>query len=138
MRRDWNERALQDAERFVYTRNSDADEADFSSSGRANYDQLVRPYLPVLLNGADPRDCRVLEIGCGVGRMTRWFAASFGEVHGIDIATEMIGQARDHYLDIDERSQVNWPEDAEQERSQNRLDAQRKPTGRIHRPHCSN
>lgn len=94
MRRDWNERALQDAERFVYTRNSDADEADFTSSGRANYNQLVRPYLPVLLNGADPRGCRVLEIGCGVGRMTRWFAESFGEAHGIDIAPEMIGQAR--------------------------------------------
>ena len=94
MRRDWNERALQDAERFVYTRDSDADEADFNASGRANYDQLVRPYLPVLLNGAAPRDCQVLEIGCGVGRMTRWFAESFGEVHGINIAREMIGQAR--------------------------------------------
>jgi SAM-dependent methyltransferase len=95
MRRDWNQRALQDAEHFVYTRRSDTKEADFSSSGRANYDQLVRPYLPVLLDGAAPRDCRVLEIGCGVGRMTRWFAESFGEVHGIDIAPEMIGQARD-------------------------------------------
>ena len=95
MKRDWNERALQNAEHFVYTRNPDADGADFDSSGRANYDQLVRPYLPVLLNGAAPRDCRVLEIGCGIGRMTRWFAESFGEVHGIDIAPEMIGQARD-------------------------------------------
>lgn len=95
MRRDWDARALQNAEHFVYTRNPDADGADFDSSGRANYDQLVRPYLPVLLNGAAPCDCRVLEIGCGIGRMTRWFAESFGEVHGIDIAPEMIGQARD-------------------------------------------
>jgi SAM-dependent methyltransferase len=96
MRRDWDERALQDAEHFVYYMgDSDVDEADFSASGRANYDQLVRPYLPVLLNGVAPRDCRVLEIGCGVGRMTRWFAEGFGEVHGIDIAPEMIGQARD-------------------------------------------
>jgi SAM-dependent methyltransferase len=94
MRRDWDERARHDAERFVYTRDSQADEADFTASGRANYDQLVRPYLPVLLNGAAPRDCRVLEIGCGVGRMTRWFAESFGKVDGIDIAPEMIGQAR--------------------------------------------
>jgi len=94
MRRDWNARAHEDAERFVYTRDPDADQADFDASGRANYDQHVRPYLPVLLNGAAPRDCRVLEIGCGVGRMTRWFAESFGEVHGIDIAPEMIDQAR--------------------------------------------
>jgi len=94
MRRDWNGRARQDAEHFVYTRDADADEADFNASGRLNYDQLVRPYVPVLLNGAAPADCRVLEIGCGIGRMTRWFAERFGEVHGIDIAPEMIGQAR--------------------------------------------
>ena len=60
--------------------------------GRANYDQLVRRFLPVLLNGADPAAvAALLEIGCGVGRMTRWFAESFGEVHGIDVAPEMIG-----------------------------------------------
>jgi ubiquinone/menaquinone biosynthesis C-methylase UbiE len=93
MRRDWSERARQDAEHFVYTRKPDADGPDFNSSGRANYDQLVRPYLPVLLNGAAARDCRVLEIGCGLGRMTRWFAESFGEVHGIDIAPEMLHEA---------------------------------------------
>jgi SAM-dependent methyltransferase len=94
MKRDWDERALKDAERFVYTRDSDGDEADFTAAGGANYDQLVRPFLPVLLNGAAARDCRVVEIGCGIGRMTRWFAESFGEVHAIDVAPEMIAQAR--------------------------------------------
>lgn len=94
MRRDWDVRARQDAERFVYTCDAGADSLDFISSGQVNYDQLVRPYLPVLLNGAAPRDCRVLEIGCGIGRMTRWFAENFGEVDGIDVAPEMIGHAR--------------------------------------------
>lgn len=94
MKREWNERALQDAEHFVYTRDSIANALDFDSSGRANYDQLVRPYLAVLLRGVSPRKCRILEVGCGVGRMTRWFAKSFGEVHGVDVAPEMINQAR--------------------------------------------
>src|SRR5437868_12089245 len=40
MRLDWNGRAQQDAEHFVYTRDAEVDEADFSASGRANYDQL--------------------------------------------------------------------------------------------------
>jgi len=93
MKREWNERAVQDAEHFVYTRDPGTDALDFDASGRANYDQLVRSYLPVLLRGAAPRDCRDLEIGCGVGRMTRWFAETFGEVHGIDVAPEMISQA---------------------------------------------
>jgi SAM-dependent methyltransferase len=94
MRRDWNRRAVDDAHRFVYTRDAATDEEDFDSSGRANYNQLVRPYLPVLLNGADPRHCRVLEIGCGIGRMTRWFAEAFGEVSALDVSSEMIERAR--------------------------------------------
>ncbi|MGC4049782.1 MAG: class I SAM-dependent methyltransferase, partial [Paludibaculum sp.] len=71
--------------------------------GRANYDQLVRAFLPVLLNNQDPRACSVLEIGCGVGRMTRWFTEYFGEVHGLDIAPEMISQCAGPALRIPQR-----------------------------------
>jgi len=100
MRRDWDQRASEDADRFVYTRDSEADEADFLASGRANFHQLVRPYLPVLLQGADPRRCRVLEIGCGVGRMTRWFADTFGEVHALDVSPGMMERARSRLADL--------------------------------------
>lgn len=99
MRRDWDQRAHDDAEHFVYTRDAASDEASFAASGRANYDQLVRPYLPVLLNGAAAADCRVLEIGCGVGRMTRCFAEAFGEVHALDVAPRMIEEARSRLAD---------------------------------------
>jgi ubiquinone/menaquinone biosynthesis C-methylase UbiE len=36
----------------------------------------------------------ILEIGCGIGRMTKSFASLFGEVHAIDISSEMIAQAK--------------------------------------------
>jgi ubiquinone/menaquinone biosynthesis C-methylase UbiE len=36
----------------------------------------------------------LLEIGCGIGRMTKAFASLFGEVHAIDISSEMIEQAK--------------------------------------------
>ncbi len=50
MWRDWDERAAADAQHYVYTRDSSADEPDFEMSGRVNYNQLVRPFLSVLLN----------------------------------------------------------------------------------------
>ncbi|HYM13156.1 MAG TPA: class I SAM-dependent methyltransferase [Bryobacterales bacterium] len=94
MRRDWDERAARDAEFYVYTRGQTAGEGDFEESGRVNYRQLVRPYLPILLNGRPAKACRVVEIGCGVGRMTRWFAEDFLQVHGLDISAEMVERAR--------------------------------------------
>lgn len=39
---------------------------------------------------------RMLEIGCGIGRMTRGFANLFGEVYAIDVSGEMIQQAKQH------------------------------------------
>lgn len=100
MRRDWDARAAADAQGHVYTRDAAGDVADFETSGKANYDQLVRPYLPVLLAGRSPRECRALEIGCGLGRMTRWFAGAFGEVHALDVSPAMLEGARERLRDF--------------------------------------
>jgi SAM-dependent methyltransferase len=89
MRQDWDRRALEDAEAFIYTGT-----ADFVSSGEANYNQLVRPYLPILLRGKPARDCRAVEIGCGIGRMTEWFATHFGWVDALDVSPAMIESAQ--------------------------------------------
>ena len=90
MREDWDRRAHEDAEAHIYT----GDSHDFVRSGEANYKQLVRPYLPILLQGRAAGDCRVVEIGCGVGRMTRWFAGDFGWVDALDVSPVMIARAR--------------------------------------------
>jgi SAM-dependent methyltransferase len=39
---------------------------------------------------------RMLEIGCGIGRMTHGFAELFGTVDAIDVSPEMISQAIEH------------------------------------------
>ena len=39
---------------------------------------------------------KMLEIGCGVGRMTQYFARRFAEVHGLDVSEEMIAQAKEN------------------------------------------
>ena len=94
MREDWDRRAIENAEHFIYTRDSAADISDFALSGEANYAQLVRPFLPILLNGSQPNSCRVVEIGCGIGRMTQWFARDFGFVDALDVSPAMIEGAR--------------------------------------------
>jgi ubiquinone/menaquinone biosynthesis C-methylase UbiE len=39
----------------------------------------------------------MLEIGCGVGRMTRSFAQRFGSVVALDVSAEMLRQGRDFH-----------------------------------------
>src|ERR1700739_4813063 len=90
MRKDWDRRAREDAESFIYT-----GAGNFASSGEANYKQLIRPYLPFLLRGKSPAECRIVEIGCGIGRMTQWLAASFGFVDAIDASPVMLETARE-------------------------------------------
>lgn len=94
MREDWDCRARQNAERFIYTRDEASDLDDFARSGEANYNQLIRPYLPLLLSGRDARFCRVVEIGCGIGRMTEFLARDFAKVDAVDVAPAMIDGAR--------------------------------------------
>ena len=94
MREDWDARARQDAEYFIFTRDAADDVAGFARSGEANYNQLIRPYLQILLNGRDARSCRVVEIGCGIGRMTEFLARDFGFVDAVDVAPAMIEGAR--------------------------------------------
>jgi SAM-dependent methyltransferase len=94
MREDWDRRAREDAEFFIYTRDSAADAADFARSGEANYNQLVRPYLPILLRGRAATECRAVEIGCGIGRMTEWFARAFAFVEAFDVSPVMVEGAR--------------------------------------------
>lgn len=94
MREDWDRRAREDAEYYIYTRDPAKHLDDFSASGQANYNQLVRPFLPMMLNGQPAHSARVVEIGCGLGRMTSCFARDFGFVEALDVSPEMIDGAR--------------------------------------------
>jgi len=57
-------------------------------------ERLVRADLPLLTQGVIPR-LRLLEIGCGIGRMTRALAEIFGEVYATDVSGEMIRRGSD-------------------------------------------
>ncbi len=113
MKRDWNERAELNAKWYINTYKLDQTEAEFDESCREDLRANFFTLLPALTWRRNPKQLRLLEIGCGVGRMTRHFADVYGEVHGVDVSGEMIRQARERLKDLpnahfDETSGVNF------------------------------
>jgi SAM-dependent methyltransferase len=90
MRQEWDHRSRKNAYRYI---GSVRDEEEFFLSGERDVRDLVDPYL----SDAQfvPRDKRMLELGCGVGRMTFPLANRFGTVEAIDISGEMIQRANE-------------------------------------------
>lgn len=79
----WNRAADADAVDAIFT---GASPEVFESSGRHDADRL-RPFFRP--------DARVLNIGCGIGRVERYLAPHVGELWGVDISGRMIAKARE-------------------------------------------
>ena len=100
MRREWDERARENARYFVATARTEWSDDDYFESGRENVRREILTDMGNVCQGKDPKHMRVLEIGCGSGRITRALAETFGEVFAVDISGEMIRQARETLRDI--------------------------------------
>jgi len=94
MRRDWDARAKENARHYVATAQQTWTDDDFFRSGADEVRGLVQDCLPQICRERDPATMRVLEIGCGAGRMTLPLSRIFGRVDAVDISAEMIAQAR--------------------------------------------
>ena len=94
MRRDWEARARQNARYFVATGQEQWSDEEFWRSGRVVLEEEVLSDLTNICQGKDPKSMKVLEIGCGAGRVTRALAEYFGQVYAVDISAEMVRQAR--------------------------------------------
>ena len=94
MRRDWDRRARRNALHYVNTSRKDWEEAAFFATGEENVRNQILSDMESICGRRDPLSMRMLEIGCGVGRMTRALASTFGEVHGVDVSREMVRRAR--------------------------------------------
>jgi peptidoglycan/LPS O-acetylase OafA/YrhL/SAM-dependent methyltransferase len=103
MRSFWNERAREDARYFVDTRrryrakDRGADEGD-------DAERIVDFVLGTLGVALRPGGT-VLEIGCGIGRLTRVLAARAGKVIALDVSDEMLAHARARHPDL---GHVRW------------------------------
>jgi len=100
MRDDWDQRARENAKYYVATANQQWSDEEFFASGESTVAEEVLTDLINVCQGKDPRKMRVLEIGCGAGRVTRALAKIFGEVHAVDVSGEMIERAKTSLADF--------------------------------------
>jgi nucleoside-diphosphate-sugar epimerase/ubiquinone/menaquinone biosynthesis C-methylase UbiE len=92
----WNEKGNENPDyysNFYKHFDKDISSSQALSEGKADYARLVLadPLLRVSLG--EMQNKRVLDFGCGVGRITESFANDFGEVEGVDIAPSMLLEA---------------------------------------------
>jgi len=102
MARFWDRRAQEDAFYFVdNTRGYRGGDPDsFWAQGERQLDAI----LAAVGASVAPQDI-VVDIGCGVGRLTRVLAGRARHVHGLDVSAEMIARARELNGHLDN---VSW------------------------------
>jgi SAM-dependent methyltransferase len=102
MERYWDARAREDAFYFVDSRLAyrSPDEAAFWEGGEQALDRLLGA-----LGAELPADGAVVDIGCGVGRLTRPLAQRVRKVVALDVSSEMLTRAQDLNSELDN---VEW------------------------------
>src|ERR1700686_3533733 len=90
MRADWDQRARDNARYYVNTATPDWTDEEFFASGERTVAEEILTDMGNICQGKPPSEMRVLEIGCGAGRVTRALAKLFGEVHAVDVSGEMV------------------------------------------------
>jgi SAM-dependent methyltransferase len=94
MRREWDARARENSRYYIVNSQKEWSDEEFAQSGTQSVAHYVLTDMGNVCQGKDPRAMRVLDFGCGEGRVTRALAAIFGEVEGVDISGEMVARAR--------------------------------------------
>jgi SAM-dependent methyltransferase len=75
---------------------------EFFRSGEINVaNEIMSDMLRISGGRRSPLDLDALEIGCGVGRMTRMMARIFRSVTAVDVSTEMVERAKTHLKGLD-------------------------------------
>lgn len=102
MERFWDQRAREDPFHYVDNREPlwAPDVEAFWRGGEEAVEGMLRA-LGMELRG----DEQVVEIGCGIGRLTRVLAARTQSVSAVDVSQEMLAQARRHNPGLDN---VRW------------------------------
>ncbi|MFN7946365.1 MAG: class I SAM-dependent methyltransferase [Blastocatellia bacterium] len=107
MKQDWNKRALENAKWFINTVSLTQSDEEFFAGGKQELLKWWLPDFTEALQGRDLRTLKVMEIGCGIGRMTCHLADIFGEVWAVDVSGEMIRQGKERFSHL---KNITWVE----------------------------
>lgn len=93
----WDARARENANYFVDNRldYNDGDDEAFWREGETDLQRLLEATGATVWPAST-----VLDVGCGVGRLTRALAGRFAHVHGIDVSAEMVRIASSNLADL--------------------------------------
>ncbi len=89
MRSDWERRARENAHFYICTTAAESAEA-FAASGEKDLAEQVIDGLAVR------PDWKVLEIGCGIGRLLKPLSKRVARAVGVDLSEEMIRRGREY------------------------------------------
>ena len=88
MKQDWDQRARHHARFWIATEDYQTEEK-FARSGQVTAEALLAT-LPCPYQNS----WKVLEIGCGIGRVLKALAPNFHQLWGVDVSSEMIAQSK--------------------------------------------
>jgi cyclopropane fatty-acyl-phospholipid synthase-like methyltransferase len=86
MQREWDQRARENARYYVNTASREWSDEEFFASGERTVAEEILTDMINICQGKDPRQMRILEIGCGAGReMIRQARASLADRPGVNL-----------------------------------------------------
>src|SRR5437868_1576451 len=100
MRADWDRRARENHRYYIVNSQKDWSADEFTRSGEESVARYVDTDMANVCQGKQPAGMRVLDFGCGSGRVMRALARRFGKVVGVDISHEMLIRAQGELADV--------------------------------------
>ena len=100
MKLDWNSRA--NIEYFPGSMWGESEE-EYWDGGEQNCNTLLgvdTPMFGLITKNTNPKNMKVLEIGCGPGRILLPMSKIFGDAVGVDVSSKMINMAKQNMKNI--------------------------------------
>ena len=98
MEEDWDLRAETNGLAYLNGERKERNLNEFFAEGKKEVDLFTKDVIKIW--DSVPKDKRMLEIGCGIGRHSRGFSEMFKEVYAIDISSNMITKATELNSDL--------------------------------------